>query len=66
MIKPYVIISIREEHDGAKTVFFEVSKTVLIDSTTSSTESMHTAIVVPPNADVDEYLFADLQKSGWV
>ena len=66
MIKPYTILSTREEQDGAKTVFFEVSKTVMLNPSTASTETMQTAIVVPPNENVDAYLFADLQKSGWV
>ena len=66
MIKPYEILSTRDEQDGSKTVFFEVSKTTMLNPSTASTEKMQTSIVIPPDVDVDEYLFADLQKSGWV
>lgn len=65
MIKPYKITSIREEPDGNKTVFFSISKTVN-NNGLINTSTMDTAIYVLKEEDIDEVLFKDLEKGGWL
>jgi hypothetical protein len=66
MIKPFKITSTRQEPDGGTTVFFTVSKVQQISETLSESKSLQTAILVPQGQDIDQYLFDDLTKSGWI
>jgi hypothetical protein len=66
MIKPFKITSIRHEPDGGTTVFFTISKVQQLTDTLSSAKTLETAILVPQGQDIDQYLFDDLTKSGWI
>jgi hypothetical protein len=66
MIKPFKIISTRQEPDGGTGVTFEVSKTIYLSEAKTETKSLKTYISVPAGEDIDMYLFKDLQQSGWL
>ena len=66
MIKPFKILNTVIEPNGATGVNFEVSKIKQISNTIQETERLTSYISVPPGADIDKYIFDDLQKAGWV
>ena len=66
MIKPFKILETRVEPEGGTGVLFEVSKTIFLTETKTQTDTMRSYISVPKGMDIDEYLFKDLQKGGWV
>jgi hypothetical protein len=66
MIKPFKILSTRQEPDGGTGVFFEVSKTKFLTETRTQTDTLKTYISVPAGEDIDMYLFRDLQQAGWI
>jgi len=66
MIKPFKITSLRHEPDGGTTVFFTVTRVQQISETLSESKSLETAILVPQGEDIDQYIFDDLTKSGWI
>jgi len=65
MIKPFKILSTRDEVDGT-TVFFRVSRTEQIDETKSKTKVMETAVHVNTGEDIDEVIFNNLKDTGWI
>jgi hypothetical protein len=66
MIKPFKVTNVREEPEGAKTVYFTVKKYVYKDNGGVQIDSMSTAIYVDADKDVDETIFEDLKKTGWI
>lgn len=64
MIRPFLILDTKESPDGLM-VFFRVKKTVFAEER-YKTEIMESTIIVPHNEDVDQYLFNNLQKMGWI
>ena len=66
MIKPFKITGTRDEVGGGTTVFFQVKKVQQVTETLSRMTTMDTAIHVPDGQDIDQYIFNDLQKGGWI
>ena len=66
MIKPFTILSVREEPDGGRTVFFRIKKTVQVTDTRSKTDTMETATHVDAGKDIDEHVYNILKDSGWL
>lgn len=66
MIKPFKITNTRQEPDGGTTVFFTVTKVQQVSETSSQSKTLETAILVPQGENIDQYLFNDLTKSGWI
>jgi hypothetical protein len=66
MIKPFKILSTRQEPDGGTGVTFEVSKTKYLTKKITQTSTLNTYISIPAGEDIDMYLFKDLQQSGWL
>ena len=66
MIKPFKILSTRQEPDGGTGVTFEVSKTKYLTETQTETETLRTYISVPAGEDIDMYLYNDLKTAGWL
>jgi hypothetical protein len=66
MIKPFKILSIRDEPNGAKTACVSVRKVEQLTETKKRTEEFQTAIYVDPDMDVDEVVYEYLKKGGWI
>jgi hypothetical protein len=66
MIKPFKILSVRDEPDGAKTVFFEVTKVAQESESKNTATTMRSAIYVDAGLDVDAVLYNNLKVSGWI
>lgn len=66
MIKPFKITSVREEHDGARTVFFSITKVEQLTETKKKVEQFHAAVCVDAGLDIDEFLYDYLKKGGWI
>jgi hypothetical protein len=66
MIKPFTILSVRDEPTGGKSVFYRVRKTVQLTDTKSKTETLETSTHVDDDQDIDEHLFNILKDSGWL
>jgi len=65
MIKPFKIINTIIEPDGGTGVTFQVSKVTQISNSTQEKQTVTSYISVPPNTDIDRYIFDDLKKAGW-
>lgn len=66
MIKPFKVLSIRDEPNGAKTAFVSVRKVEQLTETKKRTEEFHTAIYVDEGLDVDEVVYEYLKQGGWI
>jgi hypothetical protein len=66
VVKPFRILSTREEPDGGQGVDFEVTKAEYIDELHTKTIKMTTYISVPSGENIDTYLFNYLSKGGWL
>jgi hypothetical protein len=66
MIKPFTILSVRDEPCGGQSVFFRVKKTIQITDTRSHTQTMETSTHVDPGQDIDEHIYNMLKQSGWI
>ncbi len=66
MIKPYTITHIREETDGAKTVFFSITKTEEKPCGGFRVSTLEAAAYVSKEEDMDQVLFSNLEKSDWI
>jgi hypothetical protein len=66
MIKPFTITDVRDEANGAKTVFFRIRKTVQVTDTRSQTQTMQTSTYVEAGQDIDAHVYNILKESGWL
>ena len=66
MIKPFKITNTRAEVGGGQMVFFTITWVEQVSDSRSRSSTMETAIHVPDGEDVDQYIYASLQKSGWI
>lgn len=66
MIKPFNILSVRDEADGGKTAFITVKKVEQVTETRRRTQEFHTAIYVDAGLDVDEVVYDFLLRGGWI
>ena len=69
MIKPYTILSTRSEGEYGTGVDFSVSTRFVVNEPGFKGERTvtHTsAVLVPPNEDIDEYLLKYLIDSNWI
>lgn len=63
-IKPFKILSTREEPDGTG-VLFEISKSS-VEGQKIQIDTIESYVLVPPLNDVDTYLFNYLLDTGWI
>lgn len=66
MIKPFTIQHIRQEPDGAKTVFFHIRKITPKGQGNRTFLEMQSAIYVKADEDVDTVLLNNLTEAGWI
>lgn len=66
MIKPFTILSTREENDGSLGVFYSVSYRELAGPHVMRTKTMRGYLTMPAGGDVDAFVFDYLKKAGWV
>lgn len=66
IIKPFVILNVRDEQDGRKGVSFKAEKVVMTGPSSRRKIGMQMYISIGPNEDVDEQVFAYLRNSRWV
>lgn len=65
MIKPFKVIDVRTEADGAIGVIYEVWKVTSIGPGLTDTRALTAYMQIPEGTDIDEYLFQELSKAGW-
>lgn len=63
VIKPYEILSVREDQ-GGKTVFFRVGRRTM-EGPKICVKTMESAIFVSENEDIDTELYKSLRAAGW-
>lgn len=66
IVKPFKIISNREESDGGQGVTFSVSHTEYLTESKTRTIEMTNYIYIPAGEDVDAFLFSQLSEGGWI
>ena len=66
VVKPFVVISVREEADGNQGVNFEVTKAQYVDELNTKTTKMNSYVSIPAGKNVDNYLFTYLSEGGWL
>lgn len=66
MIKPYNITNIREEPNGAKTVFFSITKTEEKPCGGFKVTTLKSTVYVSADENIDDILFNSLEKSDWI
>ncbi len=66
MIKPFKVLETRLEKDGTTGVIFEVSKVISAQLGKSKTTTMTSYINVSQGVDIDQFLFDELSKAGWL
>ncbi len=66
MIKPFKVLETRLEKDGTTGVIFEVSKVLLSRFGKANTTTMTSYINVAQGVDIDQFLFDELSKAGWL
>lgn len=65
-VKPFTILSTREENDGSLGVFYSVSYRELASPQVMRTKTMRGYLTMPAGGDVDAFVFDYLKKAGWV
>jgi len=66
VIKPFTIVSIVEEPNGNQGVTVKAFKTEYTSETATRTGEITTFVSVPPDEDVDMFVFNFLDEGGWV
>jgi hypothetical protein len=66
MIKPFKVLWVRDEPNGAKTACVSVRKVEQLSETRRRTEDFQTAIYVDAGLDVDDVVYDYLKKGGWI
>ena len=66
MIKPFTILSSRTEPDGTLGVFYRVQYREQVSPTVMRTKTLESYMNVPKDADIDAFVFAQLQEGGWI
>lgn len=66
MIKPFKILWVRDEPNGAKTACVTVRKVTQLTETKKKIDDFQTAIYVDAGVDVDEAVYDYLKQGGWI
>mgnify|MGYP001212174072 CR=1 FL=1 len=66
VIKPFKIVSTREEPDGATGVTFESWKGLVLSPSKRRKVTMTAYVSVPAGGDIDMTVFTYLQSIGWL
>lgn len=66
IIKPFVILSTRQEPEGSTGVFFQAEKVEIPEPLKRRRLGVQAYISVPVGKDIEEAVFEHLQNSEWL
>ena len=66
MIKPFKIEKVVQDSDGNNSVYFTVSKSIVSTSGEVDTKTLSTMYTIEAGKDIDQELYALLERSGWL
>lgn len=66
LVKPWTIVSTKQELSGNTGVTYKASKVTFLTATKTRTIVMQQYLSIPPGADIDAEIFSDLQRMDWL